>query len=140
MVFLLLRMRQVLQPHKLTRGKFTLEQRFVVEPPPRLIEDKAEACPERSRRNGDGLDQELMRAGIEPIAPHRANRHARTQDDRQLRRHRRRRKLERLFAWFHNFRRLAIRYERHLTILPGLRPPRLYPYPTQKLYMTLLLL
>jgi hypothetical protein len=64
MVFLLLRVRQVLQPHKMTRKKFTLKQRFVVEPPPRLIENKAEACPERSRRNGDGLDQKPMRTGI----------------------------------------------------------------------------
>jgi transposase len=34
-----------------------------------------------------------------------------TQDGRELRRYKRRWKVERLFAWLHNFRRLVIRYE-----------------------------
>ena len=34
-----------------------------------------------------------------------------TQDGRSLRRYRRRWKVERLFAWLHNFRRLVNRWE-----------------------------
>ncbi|MFC1812604.1 transposase, partial [Thermodesulfobacteriota bacterium] len=37
----------------------------------------------------------------------------RTQDGRKLRRYRRRWKVERLFAWLQNFRRLVVRYEYH---------------------------
>ncbi|NLE99887.1 MAG: transposase, partial [Anaerolineales bacterium] len=34
-------------------------------------------------------------------------------DGRKLRRYRRRWKVERLFAWLQNYRRLVVRYERH---------------------------
>ena len=84
----------------------TLEERFVVEPPKRLIGDKA--------YDSEGLDQVLLEDGIELIAPNRANRRQSTQDGRQLRRYRRRWKVERLFAWLHNFRRPVTRYERRL--------------------------
>ena len=53
----------------------------------------------------------LARLGIEMIAPNRANRRVRTQDARPLRRYRRRWKIERLFAWLQNFRRLIVRHE-----------------------------
>lgn len=47
------------------------------------------------------------------IAPHHRNRKkAKTQDGRKLRRYRKRRKIERPFAWLGNFRRLVVRYER----------------------------
>jgi len=47
------------------------------------------------------------------IAPHRRDRKKRkTQDGRKLRRYKRRRKVELLFAWLENFRRLVVRYER----------------------------
>ena len=46
------------------------------------------------------------------IAPRRGGRR-KTQDGRPLRRYRRRWKIERLFAWLHNFRRLVTRYEYH---------------------------
>jgi Carboxypeptidase regulatory-like domain/Transposase DDE domain len=59
------------------------------------------------------LDAELKPYGIEVIAPHRSNRKNKTQDGRRLRRYRRRWKVERLFAWLQNFRRLVVRYERH---------------------------
>jgi transposase len=49
--------------------------------------------------------------GIEMIGPNRRNRKPKTQDGRQLRRYRRRWKVERLFAWMHNFRRLVTRCE-----------------------------
>ena len=63
--------------------------------------------------DSDKLDAELRRYGIELIAPHRRNRRNKTQDERRLRRYRRRWKIERLFAWLQNFRRLAVRYERY---------------------------
>lgn len=54
-----------------------------------------------------------MTEGIEMIAPHRHNRKkAKTQEGRKLRRYKRRWKVERLFAWLGNFRRLVVRYER----------------------------
>jgi transposase len=37
-----------------------------------------------------------------------------TQDGRNLRRYRKRWKVERLFAWLQNYRRLVVRYEYHL--------------------------
>ena len=77
------------------------------EVPRRLIGDRA--------YDSDPLDQRLAAQGIEMIAPHRRNRKKpRTQDGRPLRRYRRRWKVERLFAWLGNFRRLLVRYERHL--------------------------
>ena len=45
------------------------------------------------------------------IAPHRSNRKNRTQDGRALRRYHRRWKIERLFAWLQNYRRLTVRWE-----------------------------
>src|SRR5262245_2068684 len=48
------------------------------------------------------------------IGPHRRGRkRPKTQDGRPLRRYKRRRKVERLFAWLGNFWRLVVRYERH---------------------------
>jgi transposase len=84
----------------------TLEQRFVADVPQRLIGDKA--------YDSDGLDHQLMGSyGIEMIAPNKANRRLLTQDGRPLRRFIRRWKIERLFAWLFNFRRLVVRYEYH---------------------------
>ena len=63
--------------------------------------------------DSDPLDERLKHQhGIELIAPHKINRRkAKTQDGRKLRRYRRRWKIERLFAWLHNFRRLVTRWE-----------------------------
>ena len=56
----------------------------------------------------------MREQGVELIAPHRSNRSKpRTQDGRPLRRYRRRWKVERLFAWLYNFRRVAMRFDRH---------------------------
>jgi transposase len=61
------------------------------------------------------LDQRLAEEGIEMIAPHRNNRRKpKTQGGRKLRRYKRRWKIERLFAWLSNFRRLVVRYERRV--------------------------
>ena len=64
--------------------------------------------------DSDGLDDLLMtQYGIEMIAANRRGR-AKTQDGRPLRRAKRRWKIERLFAWLHNCRRVVTRWERHL--------------------------
>lgn len=78
---------------------------FVDELPERLIGDMA--------YDSDGLDEHLLEEhGIEMIAPHNPRRKTKTQDGRPLRRYRRRWLIERIFAWFNNFRRLVTRYER----------------------------
>ena len=51
--------------------------------------------------------------GIEMISPNRPT-GSKSQDGRQLRRYRRRWKVERLFAWMQNFRRLVTRWEYHV--------------------------
>jgi len=65
--------------------------------------------------DSDPLDQQLQQDyGIELIAPHKRNRKKpRTQDGRALQRYCRRWKVERFFAWLHNFRRLVTRWEYH---------------------------
>jgi len=84
----------------------TLVERFTDEKPERLIGDKA--------YNSDPLDADLEALDIEMIAPHKSNRQkAKTQDGRKLRRYRRRWKVERLFAWLQNYRRILVRYEYH---------------------------
>ncbi len=91
-------------PHEITLVKATLASSFLREKPKRLIGDKA--------YDSDSLDEALLEQGIEMIAPHRKNRKKKkTQDGRKLRRYKRRWKIERLFAWLQNFRRLVVRYE-----------------------------
>ena len=84
-----------------------MDHRFIPEQPEKLIGDRA--------YDSDPLDQKLAAEGIEMIAPHRRNRKKpKTQDGRKLRRYKRRWKVERLFAWLGNFRRLVVRYEHKL--------------------------
>ena len=91
-------------PHEVTLVERTLESRFVEEKPKRLIGDRA--------YDSDPLDAELRVQSIEMIAPHRRRRQKpKTQDGRKLRRYKRRWKVERLFAWLGNFRRLVVRHE-----------------------------
>jgi transposase len=91
-------------PHEVTLVLDTLEQSLVVEPPDHLIGDKA--------YDSDLLDEALQERGIEMIAPHKCNRKKPpTQDGRALRRYKRRWKVERLFAWLQNFRRVATRFD-----------------------------
>ena len=84
----------------------TLEARFIPELPERLIGDKA--------YDSDPLAAQLAEGGVELIAPNRENRTVKTQDGRPLRRYRRRWKIERLFAWLHNFRRVVNRWEHNV--------------------------
>jgi transposase len=94
-------------PHEVTLVEATLDQSFLEDAPEYLIGDRA--------YDSDPLDARLrFDRGITLIAPHRGNRsRPKTQDGRRLRRYRRRWKIERLFAWLFNFRRLVTRYERH---------------------------
>jgi transposase len=92
-------------PHEVRLAGPTLVQMVIPEAPQNLIDDNA--------YDSDNLDEELSRCGIELIAPHRSNRKNKTQDLRRLRRYRRRWKIERLFAWLQNFRRVVVRYERY---------------------------
>ncbi len=99
-------------PHEVTLVKDTLEERFTEDAPQRLIGDRA--------YDSDKLDADLADEGIELISPHRSNRSKpHTQDRRALRRYRRRWKIERLFAWLQNFRRLVVRYEYHVANFLG---------------------
>ena len=99
-------------PHEVTLVQQTLAEVFVAEPLQRLIGDNA--------YDSDRLDQELAETGVEMIAPHRTNRKSHTQDGRPLRRYRRRWKMERLFAWLQNFRRLTVRWEHRLDNFLGM--------------------
>ncbi len=70
--------------------------------------------------DSDPLDERLAERGVEMIAPHRRNRKKpKTQDGRVLRRYKRRWKVERMFAWLGNFRRLVVRYERYVANYTG---------------------
>lgn len=93
-------------PHEVTLVQQTLAEIFVEETIQRLIGDNA--------YDSDRLDLQLAETGVEMVAPHRSNRTRLTQDGRPLRRYRRRWKIERLFAWLQNFRRLVTRYEHSL--------------------------
>jgi transposase len=94
-------------PHEVRLVEDTLDAMFVDEDPEHLIGDKA--------YDSDGLDDRLAARGIEMIAPNirRPVRHRPPQDGRPLRRYKRRWRMERLFAWLQNFRRLVTRYEYH---------------------------
>lgn len=83
-----------------------LVESFLDQLPARLIGDKA--------YDSDELDEKMSACGVEMIAPHRSNRKQITQDKRPLRRYRPRWKVERLFAWMHNYRRLVTRWEHHI--------------------------
>lgn len=92
-------------PHEVKLVKATIDSIYTPYLPERLIGDKA--------YDSDGLDQEIAdEYGIEVIAPHKRNRKSpKTQDGRKLRRYKKRWKVERVFAWMQNFRRVATRYE-----------------------------
>jgi len=93
----------------------TVDERFVAEPPERVIGDKA--------YDSDRLDDQMLQEyGTELIAPHRRGRRRDrlTQDGRALRRYKRRWRVERMFAWLYNFLRLVVRWECHAKNYLGL--------------------
>jgi len=79
-------------------------ERFTKEKPKKLIGDKA--------YDSAKLEIALAEEDIELISPARSNQKSRKQDGRQLRRYKRRWKVERFFAWLLRFRRISTRYER----------------------------
>jgi transposase len=92
-------------PHEVKLVESTLDAVATTGSPERIIGDKA--------YDSDALDARLEEErGIQLIAPNRRNR-KKSQDGRPLRRYRRRWKVERLFAWLQNFRRLVTRWEYH---------------------------
>ena len=70
------------------------------------------ACASSSTWPTEPPTRTLAAFDIELIAPHRGNRVNLSQDGRPLRRYKRRWKIEPLFAWLQNSRRLVTRYER----------------------------
>lgn len=93
-------------PAEVTLVQYTIEHRVVEDTPEKLIGDKA--------YDSDPLDRGIEELfGTEVISPNRRGRKKtnQTQDGRKLRRYKRRWKIERLFAWLFNFRRLVVRYE-----------------------------
>jgi transposase len=96
------------QPHEIKLVDQTLDACFLEHVPEKVIGDKA--------YDSDALDQKLANErGVDLIAPHKGNRkQPATQDSRTLRRYKKRWKVERLFAWLQNYRRLVVRYEYHL--------------------------
>ena len=92
-------------PHESQLVTPTLERCFLAETPKRLIGNRA--------YDSDALDAQMREHfGVQLVAPHHSPRRRKaTQDGRVLRRYRRRWKIERLFAWLHNFRRVVIRWE-----------------------------
>ena len=100
-------------PHEATLVGSTLERSFLEGKLQRLVGNRVYAS--------DLLDEQLRAEDIEMIAPHRKNRKKpKTQDGRKLRRYKRRCKVESLFEWLGNFRRLAVRYERRAENYLGL--------------------
>jgi len=84
----------------------TIDSRFTKALPRLLIGDKA--------YDSDPLDAELARMGVEMISPPHPRRRNKIPDGRKLRRYKRRWKMERVFAWLGNFRRLVVRWDRDL--------------------------
>lgn len=80
--------------------------------PSRLIADKA--------YDADWLRKLMVSIDGELICPHRRGRKKPPlQDGRKLKRYRKRWKIERLFAWLGNWRRLIVRHERLISVYSG---------------------
>ena len=94
-------------PHEIKLVENTLDDCFLNELPQKILGDKA--------YDSDALDKKLLEErNVELIAPNKANRKkSKPQDGRPLRRYVRRWKVERLFAWLQNYRRIVVRYEYH---------------------------
>ncbi len=80
--------------------------------PERLIADRG--------YDSDPFREGLLDRGIRPVIPHLSNRKKPSrQDGRELRRYRRRWIIERTIAWFGNFRRLTVRWDRLMETCGG---------------------
>lgn len=110
-------------PIAVNKGNASPHESHLVEPlfdfmvtvdfPETLIGDKA--------YDSDRLDQTMAGMGVDMISPHRANRKPenKTQDDRKLRRYKRRWTVERTIGWLQNYRRLCIRREKSTAMFQG---------------------
>ena len=76
--------------------------------PKRLIGDKA--------YDSDKLRASLAGKGIRLLVPYRRNRKDKKTSPEVEERYQHRWKIERIFAWLENFRRLIVRYERLITV------------------------
>ena len=85
---------------------FTLEKKFIQAKIRRVVGD----CGYES----DRMDKNLLRKGIELIAPHAKNRVNITQDKRALRHGKHRWVVERFFSYLQNYRKCVVRYERYI--------------------------
>jgi hypothetical protein len=91
-------------PHEVPRVEPTLAACVIAGRPARLIGDKAD--------ESDPRDGAFTAQGSAMMAPHRAKRQTpNTQDGRPRRRDHRRGKVERLFAWLQNFRRVLVGHD-----------------------------
>ena len=98
-------------PAEVTLAESTLRQISVPQPrgrprhrPLRVIADRG--------YDSDPLRWRLLQRGILLIVPHRKGRKKPSLNDgRELRRYRKRWKIERTFAWLGNFRRLLVRHD-----------------------------
>jgi transposase len=85
----------------------TLAARLTEGLPRRLVGDKA--------YDSDPLDERLRELGVEMVSPHRKNRvRPATQEEGPLEAYKERWRIERLFAWLQNHRRVLVRHERKL--------------------------
>lgn len=100
-------------PHEPTLVEQTLNSRFLPCASLVLVGDRA--------YDSDPLDEKLLEEhGVILCAPHRKGRKApATQDERQLRRYKRRWLIERLWAGLHNYRRIATRWDWYLDNYTG---------------------
>lgn len=90
--------------HEIKLVEKAISKCFTRTKPKRLIGDMA--------YDSDPLDKTLKKRHIKMIAPHKSNRVKKaTQNGRELRRYKRRRKVERLFAWVQQFRRCQTRFD-----------------------------
>ena len=92
--------------HEVTLVQLSFDFYMIEAKPENLIGDRA--------YDSDLLDQQLREQGIEMISPHRSNRvRPKTQDERRLRRYKRRWLVERFFAWLQWQWRVLVRWEFH---------------------------
>jgi len=89
-----------------------VDRRISRRQPSRLICDKA--------ADSDPLRERLAARRVDLICSHRRSRKKpATQDDRKVRRYKRRFKVERTTTWLQYFRRLVTRYEYHAHLFKG---------------------
>lgn len=98
-------------PHGITPVEPTWKTMFTEELPERLIGAGRMIAIRWTSRGV--INYAPTENGVELIVPHRSNRkQEKTQDGRKFCRYRRRWKVERLFAWLQNYRRILVRFDR----------------------------